>query len=62
MKKKTVKAWVHQTELSSMLRAQKRGFKDIAEMYGTFWLDEKEARACEPRSRLLACTITYTLP
>lgn len=57
-----VKAWIGQAEISSMLKAQKRGFQDVAEVYGTFWLEKEEAQSCEPRARFIPVTITYSLP
>lgn len=61
-KVRRVKAWIGQAEISSMLKAQKRGFQDVAEVYGTFWLEKEEAQSCEPRARFIPCTITYSLP
>lgn len=48
-----VEVYISTTELNSMLKAQKRkaGFRDIAEVYGTFWLDVDVAHECDPRGK-----------
>ena len=43
---KKIEVFISIAELNAMIKAQKRGFRDIAEVYGTFWLDKEDALSC----------------
>jgi hypothetical protein len=52
-----MKVWIFKQEFNAIKKAQEKGYKDVSEIYGTYYGSEEEAREANKGSHLVCVDI-----